>query len=338
MSRLAMVAAAVVVLSATSGCGADDEPGAGPIDVEVLVTGLDGPTQLTIGPDGSWYVAQLTRGENDGDGQVLRIDPDDVGGEPTVVLDGLDKPTGVAVFAGELWVMERRRLTRGPLDGTQRTVVVDEMAYNGRSEGALTVDGDRLLFDTSGTGLPPTGPAGDPVATSGALWSVDAAGDISQVAFGFKHAYVQATTADGTLWTTEMSDGLYDGTPAADEVIAVAAGADHGWPACVGDNRPVAEREATDATCASVPRSQAVFAPGATPTGLAIAPWDPGQLVVALWVEGRVVSISSDPSDAPAIATVLTEDVARPQHLVTDGDRLLLTDHERGQIVALTAR
>ena len=36
-------------------------------------------------------------------------------------------------------------------------------------------------------------------------------------------------------------EGRFDGEPPADELVAVEPGVDHGWPRCVGDNRPVAE-------------------------------------------------------------------------------------------------
>ncbi len=340
-TRRLLAGIVVGILVASCGSESDTPTGSTRVDrvrVEVLVSGLDGPTQLSIGDDGRWYVAQLAGDENEGSGQVLRLDPDDLDAEPAVLLDGLDKPTGVAVFAGELWVMERRRLSRGPLDGSERIVVFDEMAHNGRSQGALTVDGDRLLFNTSGSSRTPTGPGGDPVTTSGALWAVDAAGSVTPLGHGFKHAYVQAIESDGTIWTTELADGRHDGQPAVDEVVAVARGADHGWPDCVGDNRPVAERGATEATCADVPASHAVFEPGATPTGLAVAPWDPEQLIVALWVQRRIVAIPTDPAGAPVGVTLLTDDVGRPQHLTPDGARLLVTDHERGQIIALQPR
>lgn len=315
-----------------TGCAADD-----PIDayeVVVLVDGLDGPTQFAI-TDEAWFVAHLNGGERDRQGQVLRFDPADLTAPPVVVADGLDKPTGVAVFAGELWVMEKNRLTRGPLDGGGREVVVEDLASNSRSEGTLTVDGDRLLFHTSGSNSRfPTGPGDDPTATSGAIWSVTADGTITNIAWGFKNAYVRTRDLAGVLWSVELSDGTFDGEVPVEEVVAVVEGANHGWPACVGDNRPVAE-SGIDEPCSGVPRSQATFAPAATPTGLAVSPWRPGALVVALWLEGRIVEISADPADAPAPATLVTDRVARPQHLEADGDRLLATDHEAGTLVEI---
>lgn len=301
----------------------------------VVVAGLDGPTQLAVGDDGEWYVSLLAGAENDSTGQVVRLDPDDLSADPVVVIDGLDKPTGVAVFADQLWVMERRRLTRGPLDGSERTVVVDDMAFNGRSQGSLTVDGERLLFDTSGSLSRLDEVVGSPQSASGVLWSVDANGEILPVATGFKHAYAQTRSSDGTLWTTELADGRYDDLPAPDEVVAVVEGADHGWPTCVGDNRPVVEFGGTAESCASVPRSHVLFELGATPTSIVVAPWDDDRLIVALWNRGEVVSMPIAEPVTAANSMVVFDGAARPQHLVVDEGRVLLTDFASGQIFAL---
>ncbi|MEM8709096.1 MAG: hypothetical protein AAGE98_21725 [Actinomycetota bacterium] len=329
MSRLA--ALVVAGLFAVS-CADDGGDGA---TTEAIVDGLDRPTQLFV-TDDAWYVGVLNGGEEDGTGQILRLDPDDLDAAPEVVVDGLTKPTGVAVFADELWVMEERRLTRGPLDGGDRTVVADDLAFNGRSEGTLTVDGARLLFNTSGSQRSnPTGPGDSPVTTSGSIWAIDADGEITQVAWGFKHAYALTRDDAGVLWATEMSDGSFDEQRAIDEVVAVSEGNNHGWPSCVDDNRAVIE-SGVDDPCAGVPNSQVLFEAGSTPTGIAVAPWDPTQLAVALWVEQRLVTISTDPADAGSPPVLLSDEFERPQHLVADGDRLLVTDHEAGTIVALT--
>ncbi len=303
------------------------------VRTEVVAEGLSGPTQLAVGPDGQWFVAQLAGGENDGQGQVIAIGSD---GNRRTVIDGLDKPTGVAVFADELWVMERDRLTRGPLDGTTRAVVAEDLANNGRSEGSLSVIDDRLLFDTSGSIAVPPDMHGTPQTASGMLWSVDGAGRISPVAGGFKHAYAQTIDTSGRLWTTEVADGSYDGVPAVDEVVLVTEGGDHGWPHCVDNHRVVDEFGGTDDACAQTPSSQALFPLGATPTSIVVAPWDPGQLVVALWGSGTVVTLSATPSSAPVDVALLSDVIARPQHLAVEGDAILVTDHEAGQVVRLS--
>ncbi len=337
----ALVGPLVACVGLATGCVEDDPSivrSDGGLVGEIVVEGLVGPTQLIIDDDGSWLVAQLAGGENDGTGQVVRLDPDELDTPPVVILGGLDKPTGVALFDGDLWVMERNRLTRGSVDGAadgaDRVVVADDLPSNGRSEGTLTVDGDRLLYDTSGA----LEADGTPAAGSGILFAVtiddDGAAQISEVATGFKHAYAHARTDDGALYTTEIGDGRYDGERPLDELVSVTEGADHGWPRCVGDNRPAVEYGGTDAACADVPRSLAVFPAGATPTSVVASPWNPEVLLVALWNEGEVVAVSATGGDSAAVEVVYSG-AAHPQHLTVDGDRVLLTDHVSGRIVAL---
>lgn len=335
MLRWVLLVCAGLLLGA---CGDDpnttSDAATGDLQAQAVATGFEFPTQLFVGDD-QWFLAQLSGAENDATGSILRIDPDDLDAQPLVLLEDLDKPTGVAVFAGELWVMERQRLSRGPLDGTNREVVVDDMAFNSRSQGTLTVDGDRLLFNTSGS-LRRLDPANtNPQDSSGVLWSIDSEGEVSAIASGFKHAYAQTRSADGTLWATEMTDGQFDGRPAEDEIVAIEEGADHGWPSCVGNNRPVTERDGTEDSCASVPNSHALFDVSATPTSIVVAPWDDALLVVTLWNEGTVVTIPVAPGAVPHSGTVVYQGVDRPQHLAIDGDRLLLVDFNGGQILEL---
>ena len=301
------------------------------LEVEVVADDLNGPTQFVLAGDGSLLVAEINGGENDGSGRVVRVEED---GTRSVVLDDLDKPTGIALIDDELWVMERDRLTRGRLDGTRR-VVAEDLPNNGRSEGTLTVLPDgRLLYDTSGSKRGST-----VVPGSGRLFTVDP-GDPEAVpveyASGFKHAYAHVVDATGVVWTTEMTDGRFDELPAADEVVAVVEGADHGWPWCVGDNRPVAEFGGTATLCNAAPPSQAVFAPSATPTGLTVSPFADDTLWVALWNERRVVAVAADPSERPAPVGEVLTGLGRPQHLVTIGEAVLLSDFAAGTILRIT--
>ncbi len=338
---------------ASSGCVGDSTEatdGFGGFAGEILVEGLNGPTQLVVADDDSdWWVAQLAGGENDRSGQVLRIDPGARDAVPELMLEGLDKPTGLALFAGELWVMERDRLTRGPIggliDGSDRVVVIDQLPNNGRSQGTLTVDGDRLLYNTSGRLEDDDTPA----PGSGSLWAVtldaeSGEASIDPIADGFKHAYAHVRSTDGTLYTTEIGDGRFDGQQPADELVAVVPGVDHGWPQCVGDNRLVVEYNEANGDCPDAPPSTALFPSGATPTSVSPLPAPFSDLLaVALWNTGEVVVVavsgSSTGADAqgPTDYTVAYEGVERPQHLVLNNGRLLLTGHQAGTIVALTA-
>lgn len=298
-----------------------------------LVTRLDRPTQIALAPDGSLVIAQLAGGERDGTGQVVRVDPTNPSSDPEVLVDGLLAPTGVAIVDGELWVMERNTLTRGPLDGGDRIVVAADLPFNGRSNGTLTVlDDGRVLFDTSGSERD-----GQVLEGSGRLWTVTAATAPNEYAAGFKHAYAHVDTG-GTLWTTEVGDGRFDGEPPADELVAVVPGADHGWPRCVGNNRPVLEYGVDEGDCVDVPRSHALFEAGATPTSVAVAPWDPGTLLVALWNRGVVMSVPRERGDAPHAGTPFLTGIDHPQHLLARDDAVLVVDHGGGRILEVRER
>ena len=352
--RATAAATALTLLAAACG-GSDADPIAGidvgdGVAVEVLVTGLDGPTQLASHPDGRLLLGELAGAESEGVGRVvaLDLDADDDADEEAgreVLVEGLLKPTGVAALGEELWIMEERTLSRGPLGGDgagERTIVLDDLPFNGRSESTLTPTPDgTLLYATSGSLS-----GGQVREGSGVLWEHDPSTDVSApVSAGFKNAYGHAIGPDGQLWATEVSDGSFDGAPAQDELVAVTPGVDHGWPVCVGDRIPVTEfgglADDGSSRCADGPGSHAVFDPGATPTSVAIAPWDPETLVVALWLERRVVTVPTDPAGAPhEPVDLLVDDGSegfRPQHLLADGDRLLVVDFEGERILALTA-
>ncbi|MEL6983226.1 MAG: glucose sorbosone dehydrogenase, partial [Actinomycetota bacterium] len=300
-------------------------------EVVEIVTGLNGPTQLNRLPDGRLLVAELNGGEKDGDGRVLAIEP---GVEPAigaadgatveVLADGLLTPTGVAAVGGELWIMEQRALSRGPLDGGARTTVLADLPFNGRSETTLTAtDQGTVLYGTSGSSI---GADGRPQADSGILWELDPDGEPIALSAGFKNAYAHVVDGDGQLWVTEVSDGRFDGERAPDELVAVTPGVDHGWPRCIGDRTPVVEFGADAGECEPGPPSQALFAPGATPTSVVVSPWDADQLLVALWVEQRVVAVPTATEGRPQEPADVVTGEFRPQHLLVDGDRLLIVE------------
>jgi glucose/arabinose dehydrogenase len=319
-----------------SGTSVDGVTATAGLVVELLADGLDGPTQLVVLRNGDLIVSEIGGAEDGGLGRVLRLAGRDLALR-TPLLEGLSKPTGIAVVDDQLWVMEQRRLSVGPLEHTSdRTVVLDDLPFNGRSEGTLTVDANLgVLYDTSGSRRADR-PA-ELVTGSGTLWSIASpTAEPAIVASGFKHAYAHVIDADGQLWSTEMSDGRLDGAVPPDELVRVTTGDDFGYPLCVGDRDPVAELGATNETCAATPRSHALFPPGATPTSVAVAPWDPDVLVVALWNRGEVVAVPRSEAGRPHVPEVLLSGVGAPQHLVADHDRLLLTDFAGGRILSIT--
>lgn len=306
----------------------------GELVVRTLVSGLGGPTQIAHDGHGGFVVAELNGGERDGTGRVVRFES--LPGEPAVLVDGLLTPTGVVVDADDrLWIMEQRRLTAGPLDDSaERRIVLDELPFNGRSEGTLSAVPDGgVLFDTSGSRR------GDRlVPGSGSLWFLASPDDEPEVfASGFKHAYghAPADELEAAWFVTEMSDGRLDGAVPPDELVVARRGDDFGYPRCIGDGVPVAELGATAEDCADTPPSLALFPPGATPTSVVRAPWDPDLLLVTLWNRGQVVALPAAAGPRPHEPVVIVDTLERPQHLLVDGDRVLATDFAAGTIVEI---
>jgi len=305
--------------------------------LELVATGLEGPTQMARTPAGDIVVGELAGSENAAQGRVVLIDGDDFG-QRTTLATGLDKPTGVAVVGDALWVMQRDSLWVGQFDGAspvELAPVLTDLASNGRSEGTLTITPQgSLLFNTSGSKR-----GAERVDGSATLFVIDeptlTPSSPEPFATGFKHAYAHTYTADGQLWSVEMTDGNFDGERAADELVQVTAGDDAGWPYCVGDNRPVTEFGGDAERCETTPPSHALFDPGATPTSVLAPPWSDDTLLITLWLSSRVVTVPTNPASAPHVATNVIEGIESPQSLLVDGDTVLIADHETGGLFAL---
>lgn len=326
---MAAVLAGLAVLGAA--CGGPSAPeGVTPPDghaVEVVSDALTGPTQVVRGADGRLWVAELNGGESDGTGRVVALADD--GSIADVLLDGLDKPTGIVVAGGALWVMQADTLGRAPLDGDdlpgQLAPVLEDLPNNGRSETSLstTAEGD-VVFGITGTERD--------VDASGylATMAADGTGEPHVVATGLKNAYAHVATATGFV-STEIGDGNFDDGPPRDELVALADGDDAGWPRCTGDRDPSEDRGATAADCAETVAPLATFEPRATPTGLAA--FD-GGWVVTLWTRGELVRVPTDGGDPVVWASGLEG----PQHLLAEGDTLWLTEHLTGRLLAFRPR
>lgn len=340
---LAIVLALLLAACASGDAGASSD--VDPIEgyrIDHVIGGLVGPTQAIIGPDGRLWVAQLNGGESDGVGQVVAIDVtfDDgevtAAGEPEVLLEGLEKPTGIAVLDDHLWVQERRSLVRYVIDGdsavapADRQVLFDDLPFNGRSEGTLAVRDGLLVWITTGNG---GGANVDP--ESATIWLTDPRTPRERTAFatGFKNAYSLLPLDDGNILVGEVGEPINGGDAPEDELNIVAEGDDGGWPLCSADQQTTDSLGATTQGCAATLNPIALFPPAATPTSVAI--FDGGYLA-ALWVEGEVVKVplaGGEPETWFAGNGVL-----RPQHLLVVDDILLVFDHQAGRIDAVVPR
>ena len=251
----------------------------------VVTTGLEQPTQMTLGPDGRLWLSELSGGENAGAGQIVALDL--ATGEREVLLSGLFKPTGLAVLNNTLWIAAGRDLLRAPLvDGRPGTPekVFENLPFNGRSNGTLTPTPDgALLFETSGSRQGNGAAAG-----SGTLWRLEPTKTTKNptpqpLATGLKGAYAHTYDAAGVLYTTEIGDDPVNGGPPPDELNRVVPGGDYGWPQCYGDRQPARNYGGTPEVCAETQAPLALFAPNSTPVSVVASPFRAGALLVALW-------------------------------------------------------
>jgi glucose/arabinose dehydrogenase len=209
-------------------------------------------------------------------------------------------------------------------DGLER--ILTDLPYNGRSQGTLTVTLDgTLLFTTTGAIA-----GGEVVAGSGMLWELDPEHPDAPAPYaeGFHNAYAHAVDGDGQVWATEINDGGYDGEVGPEELNAVEPGGDHGWPRCIGDRQPVDEHGGSAEACADTEPPAATFPAHASPTSVAVSPWRPDELIVALGETGEVLTLSVDGGGAAlGEPEVLAAGFGRPQHLLVVGSQLLVGDH-----------
>lgn len=310
---------------------------------KVLVKSLTGPTQMIWGADGTLWVAQLAGGENEGQGQVVSISLDS--GESRLLLDGLDKPTGIAVLDDALWIAAGRTLLRAPitpdtpLEIGPPEIILEGLPTNGRSNGTLTVTSEgELLYETSGARR------GNRAAPNSAtLWVLNPDTLESRpLAVGLKNAYAHTYDSAGRLWITDVADDPVNGGAAPDELNLVVEGADFGWPQCFGNREAATNYEGTATICAETRPPVALFPPHATPVSVVPSPWDPNVMLVANWAgpNPAVLAVTYEMAGDNAIATTITPfitGIARPQSLLLDSDgSLLVSDFESGTIYRVT--
>ena len=298
--------------------------------LEPLVTGLQSPTQLTFGPDGRLWLTQLAGGENAETGQVVAVNLKTK--KQAVMLRNLFKPTGLAVTKTDLWVQAGNRLLRAPL--TQQgvgkpEVILQNLPNNGRSLGTLTLTPDGgLLYETSGALT-----ANGAQKGSGILWRLDPGNPKPEpLATGFKGAYGHTFGPEGTLYTTEIGDDPMNGAPPPDELNVVKTGADYGWPKCYGRQLPAKNTGGTAEFCKTTQAPLALFAPGATPTSVAVSPFAPDKLFVALWTLSKVVEVDTKTGEVTPFITGIT----LPQDLLVSGDTLLASSFATGTVYRIS--
>ena len=298
----------------------------------VLIDGLNGPTQFLVLPDGTLLVAQLNGDENAKTGQVVTADP--ITGAVQVLVDNLDKPTGVTLLDGSLWIMERRELSRIPWTDAdsplgEPRVVLSNLPYNGRSSGTLTpLNASTLLYNTSGE-LAGSIDTGRVTPGSGTLFALDTRTLQSRaIATGTKHAYGHWVLSSNRLLTTEVLDG--PGVHPSDELNLVdpTTVPDLGWPKCPSDLP-------TKQGCETYAPPLARFPPDSTPTGVVATQDDAYVALFSLGTIVRVPMTGWNPDDATVPYSIVANDLQGPHTFVIAPDgRLLVSEHFTGRILA----
>ncbi|MFD0689487.1 SMP-30/gluconolactonase/LRE family protein [Actinomadura fibrosa] len=142
-------------------------------EVTTLASGLDRPAGVAFAADGTCLVSES------GAGRVVAISGSGPGSAAETVLDGLERPQGIAVRGGRLAVVDAgaRSLIEAGLDGTSRTTIARELPVGDPSgqppkplKGLMPFTGPQGLF------------AGVAAGPDGALYvSADAEGSVLAV-------------------------------------------------------------------------------------------------------------------------------------------------------------
>ncbi len=237
-------------------------------EVQVFAAGLDLPRGLAFGPDGRLYVSET------GAGRIVRLNDVDADGRAdslTVLIDGLDRPSGLVWLGPDLLVAEPSRVLRltDPATygaGVEAVVVLEDLPADSAGTRALLPDLSGWAFFVSVAASCRL--CAEPDERRAAVLRVSHAG-IEVWARGLADVAGLARHPDtGELWATCRGwNGLGDRLP-PDELNVVRRGAHYGWPYCYGARVPhpaYADRARCDPTEPPV----MTFAAHSLPLGIA---------------------------------------------------------------------
>jgi glucose/arabinose dehydrogenase len=199
--------------------------------IDVFADGLGGVRTLKLGPDGMLYAVQSESG------RIVRLDPARAG-PPERVVDGLNRPYGLAFHDGWMYVGESNRVVRlrGPAY-TSREVVVDGIPSGGHWTRELAFGPDGMLYVSIGSSCNVCEER-DPRRAAVVRYRPDGS-DETIVAEGLRNsAGLAFHPGTGELWASQNErDNLGDDLP-LEELNVLADGTHFGWPYCHGDRVP----------------------------------------------------------------------------------------------------
>lgn len=197
--------------------------------------GLSGPRFMTVGPDGTLFVAERGRSrivalpDRDGDGRADEI---------ISVVEDLDRPSSMVFRPGtsELYIGETSRVTRVRLDGLavlERTVVIPGLP-TGRVHYTTTVlfneAGDQL-FVSIGSSCNVCN-EGEPHLATVWVYAADGSGG-RPYTVGLRNAVGLARQPEtGQIWASNNGRDLLGNELPPETVYILEDGGDAGWPRC----------------------------------------------------------------------------------------------------------
>lgn len=205
----------------------------------VYATGLAGPRFMAVGPDGTLYVAERGRDrvvalpDRDGDGQADAV---------IEVAGGLDNPTSLDFYQGDLYVGEAGRVTRltpGPGGGAaDRSVAVPDLPTGGVHVTRTVLAGPQGQLYVSAGSTCNVCREDDPRRAAVWQYAPDGSGG-RPYTVGLRNAVGLALNPwTGEIWATNNGRDLMGDDRPPETVYALADGADAGWPRCHAGDVP----------------------------------------------------------------------------------------------------
>lgn len=218
-------------------------------------------TSLAVSPDNRLFAARPRSGQ-----VMLLTDGDDDGLPETVetYAEGLDRPNSLAFYEGSLYVAGRNHLYR--ISESQVETLVDSLPGNagdwvgGIAVGIVGDSAEPRIYVAIGA------PCDDCVYDSSERavilsYALDGS-DRQLVATGLRQPSDLAIH-NGELWVVDSAPQGLTGDAMADELNRVTAGADFGFPTCVGMGTALVENGCDGKVSPAV-----VFSTGSQPLGL----------------------------------------------------------------------
>ena len=239
--------------------------------ISVFASGLGSPRFLTLDPSGTLLVSIPSQGrvvalpDRDGRGKA----------EPVTVVEGLDRPHGLAWQDGQLYVAEMGRVLRFHYDpatrkATRAAVVVPNLPGGGHWTRTIVFGPDGRLYVSVGSSC---NVCREPDRRRAAIvrYNADGSGE-DLFATGMRNAVGLAfATTTGALWATvNERDWRGDDLP-PDYITEVKAHGFYGWPDCmIVRGQPVVdERFARGDRCPTVTPPTVEIQAHSAPLGLA---------------------------------------------------------------------